>query len=152
MVSQLHADAVLLLMGLTVALCSGLVAVRRPRGPPGRRKRSSPSELAQGPVGFVQYFTDLPVVLVGFHLLGAALITACLTWVLLRVRHPHRRAALAGSPATGDTGGDDQLPYAAICPVAPSAPDPVPTIETYALDELVSHDFLRHGPGRPRRG
>ena len=33
-------------------------------------------ELAQGTIGFVQYFTDLPVVLVGFHLLGAALISA----------------------------------------------------------------------------
>ena len=30
-------------------------------------------ELAQGAVGFVQYATDLPVVLVGVHLLGAAL-------------------------------------------------------------------------------
>ena len=33
-------------------------------------------ELGQGLIGFVQYFTDLPIVLVGFHLLGAALISA----------------------------------------------------------------------------
>jgi cytochrome c oxidase assembly protein subunit 15 len=45
-------------------------------------------ELAQGAIGFVQYFTDLPVVLVGLHVLGAALISACVTWALLRVRHP----------------------------------------------------------------
>ena len=45
-------------------------------------------ELAQGTIGFVQYFTNLPVVLVGFHMLGAALISACVTWALLRVRRP----------------------------------------------------------------
>ena len=33
-------------------------------------------EVGAGRVGFVQYFTDLPVVLVGFHMLGAALISA----------------------------------------------------------------------------
>ena len=33
-------------------------------------------ELAQGLIGFVQYFTGLPVILVGFHLLGA-----CLVWI-----------------------------------------------------------------------
>ena len=53
-------------------------------------------ELAQGTIGFVQYATDLPVVLVGFHLLGAALVSATATWVLLEVRHP--RAAEITSP------------------------------------------------------
>ena len=43
-------------------------------------------ELAQGVVGFVQYFTDLPVVLVAIHLLGAALVSASLTWLLVSVR------------------------------------------------------------------
>jgi cytochrome c oxidase assembly protein subunit 15 len=43
-------------------------------------------ELAQGTIGFVQYFTDLPIVLVGFHMLGAALIAAAMTWVLLATR------------------------------------------------------------------
>ena len=42
----------------------------------------------QGAVGFVQYFTDLPVVLVAFHMLGAALVSAAVTWVLLEVREP----------------------------------------------------------------
>ena len=45
-------------------------------------------EVAQGAIGFVQYFTDLPVVLVGFHMLGAALISASVTWTLVRVREP----------------------------------------------------------------
>ena len=45
-------------------------------------------ELAQGLIGFVQYFTDLPVVLVGFHMLGAALVSATVTWALIQVREP----------------------------------------------------------------
>ena len=74
-VSQLHADFVFLLVGLTVAL----VIVH-----PSRTTWTLLGvELGQGLVGFVQYFTDLPVVLVGLHLLGAALIAAAATWVVI---------------------------------------------------------------------
>ncbi len=84
--SQLHTDAVFLLLGLTVGLLFALRAV----GAPSRAVRAAGVllglELAQGVVGFVQYFTGLPVVLVGLHLLGSALIAAALAWVLLGVR------------------------------------------------------------------
>jgi len=43
-------------------------------------------ELAQGLIGWVQYLTDLPVLLVGFHMLGAALISAGLARVLVSTR------------------------------------------------------------------
>jgi cytochrome c oxidase assembly protein subunit 15 len=43
-------------------------------------------ELAQGLIGWVQYLTDLPVVLVGFHMLGAALISAGLARVVVSTR------------------------------------------------------------------
>ncbi|GGR67839.1 cytochrome c oxidase assembly protein subunit 15 [Nocardioides luteus] len=43
-------------------------------------------ELAQGLIGWVQYLTDLPVVLVGFHMLGAALISAGIARVVCSVR------------------------------------------------------------------
>lgn len=43
-------------------------------------------ELAQGLIGWVQYLTDLPVLLVGFHMLGAALISAGLARVVCSVR------------------------------------------------------------------
>ena len=77
-ISQLHADFVFLLVGLTVAL----VIVH-----PSRATRTLLGvELAQGLIGFVQYFTDLPVVLVGLHLLGAALIAAVATWVVVEAR------------------------------------------------------------------
>ena len=54
-------------------------------------------ELAQGLVGFVQYFTDLPVVLVAVHLLGAALLSAAMTWLLVSVRE---RVTAASGPAS----------------------------------------------------
>ena len=47
---------------------------------PGRVRRAARDllvvELAQGLVGFVQYFTDLPIALVLVHMLGAVLIAA----------------------------------------------------------------------------
>ena len=87
-VSQLHADLVFLFVGLTVGLLFTLLATGA--GPAARTAVLVllGVELAQSTIGFVQYFTDLPVVLVGFHMLGAALISACVTWALLRVRHP----------------------------------------------------------------
>jgi cytochrome c oxidase assembly protein subunit 15 len=82
-VSQLHADVVFLLVGLTVALLVALYAVDAP----DRIRRAARDllvvQLAQGVVGFVQYFTDLPILLVLVHMLGAVLIaafTARLVW------------------------------------------------------------------------
>jgi heme a synthase len=92
--SQLHADLVFLLVGLTLALL--LVA------PTGVRRAAGillVVELAQGTIGFVQYFTDLPVVLVGFHLLGAALVSSAGTWMLLVVRErPPEKARTTAGP------------------------------------------------------
>jgi cytochrome c oxidase assembly protein subunit 15 len=87
-VSQLHADAVFLFVGLTV----GLLFVVHAIGGTAEAKRAVVVllgiELGQGTIGFVQYFTDLPEVLVGFHMLGAALISAAVTWALLAVATP----------------------------------------------------------------
>ncbi|WP_156697882.1 COX15/CtaA family protein [Nocardioides sp. Leaf285] len=100
-VSQLHADSVFLLLGLTIGLLFAVHATGAPR----RTRRAVALllviELAQGLIGFVQYFTDLPVVLVAFHVLGSALIAASATWALLTVRHPHPVALGA------DLGSDD---------------------------------------------
>jgi cytochrome c oxidase assembly protein subunit 15 len=84
--SQAHADLVFLLVGLTVAT---VLVVRTSDVPTGVRRAAAALlavELAQGGVGFVQYFTGLPVALVAVHLLGAALVSAALTWLLVEVR------------------------------------------------------------------
>ncbi|MDO7869574.1 COX15/CtaA family protein [Nocardioides jiangxiensis] len=43
-------------------------------------------ELGQGVLGYVQYYTDLPGLLVGLHMLGAALVAAGLARVVLTTR------------------------------------------------------------------
>lgn len=84
--SQLHADLVFLLIGLTLGAWFALRSV----GAPPRALRAASVllaiELLQSVIGFVQYYTDLPVVLVGLHLLGAALVSAALTWLLVGIR------------------------------------------------------------------
>ena len=78
-VTQVHADLVFLVVGLTIGL---LLAVRSsgsrsPTGPLfGRMAALLGVVLAQGAVGYAQYVTDLPVLLVGLHVLGA-----CLVWI-----------------------------------------------------------------------
>ena len=88
LVSQLHADVVFLLLGLTVALLVGLYATDSP----GRVRRAARDllvvELAQGVIGYVQYFTDLPIALVLLHMLGAVLITVAATRLVWSVRGP----------------------------------------------------------------
>ena len=88
LVTQLHADVVFLLLGLTVALLVALAATDSP----GRVRRAARDlllvQLAQGVVGYVQYFTSLPVVLVLLHMLGAVLITAFTARLVWSVRGP----------------------------------------------------------------
>ena len=85
-VSQLHADAVMLLIGLSIGLLIALHAT----GAPHRAVRAARLllivELCQGVVGFVQYATDLPELLVGIHMLGAALTVAAATNLVLATR------------------------------------------------------------------
>jgi cytochrome c oxidase assembly protein subunit 15 len=87
-VSQLHADVVFLLVGLTVALLVALYATDSPE----RIRRAAADllvvQLAQGLVGFVQYFSDLPIALVLVHMLGAVLITAYTARLVWSVRGP----------------------------------------------------------------
>jgi len=85
-VSQLHADLVFLLVGLTIGCYLALRAIQAPPGAIAAATSLLALEVAQGTVGLVQYATDLPIVLVGLHLVGAALVSAAVTWLLLSVR------------------------------------------------------------------
>ncbi len=82
-VSQAHADLVFLLVGLTVGSLCALRATGAPRAAVRAAGLLLAVELAQGTVGLVQYATDLPLVLVTLHLLGASLLTAAATWLWL---------------------------------------------------------------------
>lgn len=76
LMSQLHADLVWLLLGLTVALIAALHAVKAP----DKAKRAAyvllVVELLQGVIGYTQYYLDLPILLVGLHMLGAGVLWA----------------------------------------------------------------------------
>ncbi len=80
-VAWLHADAVWLFVGLVVAL---VLALRLTGAGPIAVTRSYwllGLTLAQGLVGFVQYLTGVPVVLVGVHMLGASMLVLGMTGV-----------------------------------------------------------------------
>jgi cytochrome c oxidase assembly protein subunit 15 len=84
-VSQLHADLVFLLIGLTVGLW---FALRATGGDLRPVTALAAVEVLQAVVGFVQYFSGLPVGVVMMHMLGAGLVVAASTWVLVTVLEP----------------------------------------------------------------
>jgi cytochrome c oxidase assembly protein subunit 15 len=90
-ISQLHADGVFLLVGLTIGL---LFAVRAVNAPTTVRRATAVLfgiELAQGLIGFVQYLTDLPAVLVGTHMAGACAVWLATIAVYANLRRAYRR-------------------------------------------------------------
>lgn len=113
-VSWLHADLVIAFIGLTVAL---LLALRVTDGPPRARNAAGGLllvSLAQGVVGYLQYFTGLPELVVALHMLGACLVWIASLQVLLALRRRPAKglASLAvtlagsrpaGSPPSGAT-------------------------------------------------
>jgi cytochrome c oxidase assembly protein subunit 15 len=96
----LHADSVLLFLGLTVGL---LVALRVTHAP-ARAMRFTVVLLAvallQGLVGYAQYFTGLPWLLVAVHMLGASLVWMLAIFVLLSMRTRGTVASLAQPSST----------------------------------------------------
>jgi heme a synthase len=98
LMSQLHADVVFLLIGLTVALLVALHATDSP----GRVRRAARDllivELAQGVVGYVQYFTHLPSLLVLLHMAGAVLITVYTARLVWSVRGPASELPIGTPP------------------------------------------------------
>jgi heme a synthase len=75
-IAWLHADVVLLFLGLIVGMLVVLSVLHGPRPALTRSWILLGVALSQGAVGYVQYFTGLPEVLVGLHVLGA-----CLVWI-----------------------------------------------------------------------
>lgn len=84
--SHVHAAGVYVLVAVT------LLAVLLSRGTPLVRVAAAllVVELAQGLIGFVQYYTNLPVALVAAHLVGATVLVAAATWFLVRAHGPQR--------------------------------------------------------------
>ncbi|MEU1886597.1 COX15/CtaA family protein [Micromonospora sp. WMMD987] len=109
-VSQVHADGVFLLIGLSVALVLALRAVGA-AGPARAALVLVAVELGQGVIGFVQYFTHLPGVLVAAHMLGSCLVLLATLAVLWSTRE-RRQLPTTGPPRTGppQTSAGDRIP------------------------------------------
>ncbi|WP_399938676.1 heme A synthase [Streptomyces sp. BBFR25] len=86
MISKVHAVLAWIVVTLTFALWFVLKAVDAPKGPLARTRDLFLVLLAQGVIGYVQYFTDLPEVLVGLHMLGSCLVWIAVLRVLLALR------------------------------------------------------------------
>lgn len=85
-ISQLHADLVMLLVGLAVSLAV-YVSAAGASGLVTTTTRVLVAALGfQAAVGFAQYFSGLPVGLVELHIVGAAMLAAAVTAVVLALR------------------------------------------------------------------
>jgi cytochrome c oxidase assembly protein subunit 15 len=83
--AQLHADSVMVLIGVSVGLLALLYAVHAAE--PVRRAAwvLFGVELAQGVIGYTQYFLHVPPLLVALHMLGACLLWLAALHVLARM-------------------------------------------------------------------
>lgn len=102
LVARMHAGAVWLFLAALIAF---LVVVVRARPPLATVRRWAlvllGVTLAQALIGYVQFFTGLPEILVGAHMLGAALliVTTTRTVLTLRTREPSTASVAAPSSA-----------------------------------------------------
>ncbi len=89
--SHVHAGAVYVLVTLTVVLCFDL------RRLPAFRLALLllAAEIGQAAIGFVQYFTNLPIALVAAHLVGATVLIAIGTLLLLEIVSPASKTAIS---------------------------------------------------------
>ena len=85
-VAWIHADVVIFLLGTTFAF---FVATGTTQATKRRLKIFTVIALAQGAIGYIQYFTGIPEVLVAAHLLGATLvwIAAWRVWLSVTTRN-----------------------------------------------------------------
>ncbi|MCO6007897.1 COX15/CtaA family protein [Actinoallomurus purpureus] len=100
-VAQLHVDIVWATVGLTFALLLGLRLTSAPGHVQRRAVELLVVELAQGVIGYVQYFTNVPGALVVAHVLGAALVWIATLRVVFALRDRGAMPApLAPEPST----------------------------------------------------
>jgi cytochrome c oxidase assembly protein subunit 15 len=102
-VSKVHAVLAWIVVSLTFALWFVLKAVDAPANPLARTRDLFLILLAQGVIGYVQYFTDLPEILVGLHMFGSALVWIAVLRVMLSLRERDGAVADVPGPASEAT-------------------------------------------------
>lgn len=129
-ISWLHADSVMLFVGLLFGLLVALYALGAPAVVRGRARLLLVVTLAQGLVGVVQYLTDLPEALVLAHMLGACLLVVALTLLLSSLWQREQPVAVASDLAvapehavTRDVAADEGLPLRPSVPARAGEPE-----------------------------
>lgn len=87
-ISWLHADSVMLFVGVVVAVWLGAKLTGRTAAPSRAWAVVLGVTLAQGLVGYVQYLTKLPEALVLAHMLGASLLVVAIVRAFVLSREP----------------------------------------------------------------
>jgi cytochrome c oxidase assembly protein subunit 15 len=100
--ARIHAVSVDVLVAVVVVLVVVLVRTRAPRSAVVAGWCTLAAMTAQGVLGYVQYFRQIPPLLVGFHVFGAVVVFVCVQQVWFELR-----------PAPGPALG----------PAVPAAPD-----------------------------
>ncbi|MET7285159.1 COX15/CtaA family protein [Streptomyces sp. NPDC005573] len=101
-VAKLHAVLAWIVVTLSFALWFVLKAVDAPKAPLARTRELFLILLAQGVVGYVQYFTHLPEALVAAHMLGSCVIWIWVLRVLLSLRERPAAERTIPAPAVGE--------------------------------------------------
>jgi len=112
MITQFHADLVFLYVGLLGALLLGIKATKAPALVFRRGLVVLVVMVLQAVIGYVQYFTHVPAVLVGFHMFGAVLATIVTARLYFATRE---RGPMLADPAEA---------AAVNTPLTPDPPEP----------------------------
>ncbi len=107
-ISTVHAESVVLFLGLLVGLLCALHAVGVPALLRRRAWQLLAVTLAQGGIGYVQYFTGLPRALVNLHMLGACLLVVALVALVLAGRDRTGTAAQPGQEQAREALAGDE--------------------------------------------
>jgi hypothetical protein len=85
-VARIHAVSVDVLVVVTLFLVVALMRTPAPRRALNTASVTIAVMVAQGLLGYVQYFNRIPPVLVGFHVFGAVCVFICVQQLLLELR------------------------------------------------------------------
>jgi cytochrome c oxidase assembly protein subunit 15 len=121
--AELHSSLALLLVGAVIGLAVALHAVPVPESVRRAARVLTVVLVAQGAVGYTQYFTHLPALLVEVHVIGATVLVGGVTQLLLALTHhpreappdpemramPPTRDLSEEAPNTADLTDDDRL-------------------------------------------
>jgi cytochrome c oxidase assembly protein subunit 15 len=96
-VTRVHSGIVLVLVALTVVTVWLLARSGAPAGVLDRGRWLVLAMVAQGVVGYTQYFSHLPALLVGVHVLGATTVWTAMLWFYDGLWHHEPEAVAAGA-------------------------------------------------------